>query len=301
MYQKKKLRSSQAHVRDQRPLRPRLDKTSPPTRDTNKPCEESPEPSAAEPQDEENDPGNLAEFIDREDVRIGEIGHHSRMCFIGTEVSNFNYLVRQSSLQPGHEGAFHFGNRQFNRKHTGHDLQHVPSEALERLDKRLEQRLMKAYFERVNRGWPIVDQEHFMLQYEGRIPRLPVQLPLLNAICLVGAHVLASEEPKMKDLQPLLFWRTKILIDCRFEQDRAIYVQVALLLTWYSDGLEEIVANAWHWLGIATRTALGCGMHRDVTESSMLKTAKRIWTRLFWVVFQFDTLVSASYGRPQAM
>lgn len=300
MYQKKKLRSSQAHVRDQRPLRPRLDGASPPPQSI-KPVDESPGPSSAEPQEEENDPGNLAEFIDREDVRIAEIGHHSRMCFIGSEVSNFNYLVRQSSLQPGHESAFHFGNRQFNRKHTGHDLQHVPSEALERLDKRLEQRLMKAYFERVNRGWPIVDQEHFMLQYEGRIPRLPVQLPLLNAICLVGAHVLAADEPKMKDLQPLLFWRTKILIDCRFEQDRAIYVQVALLLTWYSDGLEEIVANAWHWLGIATRTALGCGMHRDVTKSRMLKSAKLNWTRLFWVVFQFDTLVSASYGRPQSM
>jgi len=300
MYQKKKLRSSQAHVRDTRPLRPRPEQRSPTLQSHTKSSEPSPELSA-DGQEEENDPGNLAEFIDREDVRIAEIGHHTRMCFIGTEISNFNYLVRQSSLQPGHEGAFHFGNRQFNRKHTGHDLQHVPAEALERLDKKLEQKLMKAYFEHVNGGWPIVDQELFMLQYEGRIPRLPVQLPLLHAICLVGAHVLASEDPKMKELQPLLFWRTKILIDCRFEQDRAIYAQVALLLTWYSDGLEEIVANAWHWIGIATRTAIGCGMHRDVTESKMLDTAKRIWTRLFWVIFQFDTLVSASYGRPQTM
>ncbi|PMB67883.1 Acetamidase regulatory protein [Beauveria bassiana] len=68
-----------------------------------------------------------------------------------------------------------------------------------------------------------------------------------------------------------------------------MYVQVALLMTWYSDGHEEIVANAWHWIGFAIRIAIGHGMHRDATHSKMLPVHRRLWTRLWWILFQFDT------------
>lgn len=47
----------------------------------------------------------------------------------------------------------------------------------------------------------------------------------------------------MKDLQSILFHRAKTLIDFRLDQDRVAFVQVAILMTWYSDGLEDIVAN----------------------------------------------------------
>lgn len=140
-----------------------------------------------------------------------------------------------------------------------------------------------------------------MAQYEHKDPQGPLPLALLNAVCLVGAHVLASHRPDMKSLQSMFFHRAKTLVECRHEQDRVVYVQVALLLTWYSDGLEEIVANAWHWIGFATRTATALGMHRDVTNSNMQPVYKRTYTRLWWVLFQFDTIASASSGRPQVM
>ncbi|KAG9250715.1 fungal-specific transcription factor [Emericellopsis atlantica] len=292
MYEKKRLRSSRRPSREI-PIRPRETASAS--------LSATATPRDAADSAEENDPGNLAEFIDCEDVRTAMIDHHGRTCFIGTEVSNFNYLVRQSSCQPGYDSVFHFGNRQFARKLTAHDLQHVPPEALERPSKEMEARLLRAYFDNVNTGWPIVDEEHFMAQYEGKVTRCPVPLPLLNAIFVVGSHVLAAHDSSIRALQPTFFRRAKLLVDYRFEQDRTMYVQVALLLTWYSDGLEEIVANAWHWIGIATRTALGAGMHRDVSKSSMMPMAKRTWARLFWVLFQFDTMVSLSYGRPQAM
>ena len=251
---------------------------------------------------EDNETGNLCDLIDREDFRAAEISHSGRMCFVGSEMSNFNYLVRQSSLHPGDDGVFHFGNRQFHPKYTGHDLHHIPPDSLKRTDPEVEQKLLRAYFDHVNRGWPIVDEECFMVQYTGKDPRYPLSLPLLNAILLVGAHVLAPEDRSTnKSLQAAFFRRAKTLIDCRQDQDRTVYVQVALLMTWYSDGLEEIVANGWHWIGVATRTALGLGMDRDVTRSRMNPVAKRTWARLWWVLFQFDTMVSASYGRPQAL
>ncbi|KAM0665821.1 hypothetical protein ACQRIU_005165 [Beauveria bassiana] len=210
-------------------------------------------------QDEEHEPGNLADLIYRQDLRDAELGQLGRMCFIGSDVSNFGYLVRQVA-QPQRRDAFHFGSRQFARRHTAHELQRVPPEALTRCAAPLERRLLRAYFDRVNPGWPIVDEEHFMAQYRGGDPRNPLMLPLLNAMLLV-----------------------------------------ALLMTWYSDGHEEIVANAWHWIGFAIRIAIGHGMHRDATHSKMLPVHRRLWTRLWWILFQFDTAVSAAYGRPQIL
>lgn len=294
MYEKKRFRAARA--RDPVPIRPREASSVAVPQVTHATA-----PAAPSSDPEDNETGNLVDFIDREDLRTAEIGHRGRICFIGTEISNFNYLVRQSSLHPGHDSVFHFGNRQFHPKYTSHDLQHIPSDAIRRTDPEVEHKLLRAYFDQVNCGWPIVDEECFMMQYGGKDPRNPLSLPLLNAILLVGAHVLAPKDKCMKSFQTVFFRRAKTLIDCRFDQDRTVYVQVALLMTWYSDGLEEIVANGWHWIGVATRTALGCGMHRDVTQSKMLPVSKRTWTRLWWVLFQFDTLVSASYGRPQAL
>ncbi|KAK8145833.1 hypothetical protein G3M48_003953 [Beauveria asiatica] len=260
-------------------------------------------------QDEEHEPGNLADLVYRQDLRDAELGQLGRMCFIGSDVSNFGYLVRQVA-QPQRRDAFHFGSRQFARRHTAHELQRVPPEALTRCAAPLERRLLRAYFDRVNPGWPIVDEEHFMAQYRGGDARNPLMLPLLNAMLLVGVHVLRArgEEEgggggggELAQLQKTFFRRAKTLIDCRFEQDRTMYVQVALLMTWYSDGHEEIVANAWHWIGFAIRIAIGHGMHRDVTHSKMLPVHRRLWTRLWWILFQFDTAVSAAYGRPQIL
>ncbi|KPM43249.1 hypothetical protein AK830_g3307 [Neonectria ditissima] len=180
-------------------------------------------------------------------------------------------------------------------------MNRIPPEALERPDKKLADRLIRAYFDNVNRGWPIVDEDWFMHQNEGRNPRNPVPLALLNAVFLVGAHVLSAQDGSMRQMQKLFFYRAKTLVDYRLEQDRVMYVQVALLLTWYSDGLEEVVANAWYWIGIATRTAFGISMNRDITHSRMQSVHKRVYTRLWWVLFQFDTIASASCGRPQVI
>ncbi|KAH7311476.1 fungal-specific transcription factor domain-containing protein [Stachybotrys elegans] len=257
--------------------------------------------SATPPAEGKDDVGNIAEFLDQEDLRVSRIIMSGRMCYIGTEMSNFNYLVRQNSTGSVYDDCYHFSNRQFHLKYTSHNLDGMPSDALSRPPKELTEKLLRTYFTRINRGWPIIDEQGFMIKYRGQDPQKPLSLLLLNAALLVGAHVLSSEDAAMKPLKTTLFRRAKTLIDFRYEQDRVAYVQAALLLTWYADGFEELVANAWHWIGMACRTALGLGMHRDNSQSRLLDVSKREWTRLWWVLFQLDTIVSCAYGRPQAL
>lgn len=245
--------------------------------------------------------GNLAEFFDEETIRTAEIKQQSRMCYIGSEPSNFNYLIRQIPGHSKHDHIFHFSNRQYNLRDTAYDIDHVPQDAFTKPPKDIVDDLIEAYFANVNKGWPIVNQADFMDQLHGANPHNPLSLPLFNAVLLVGAHVLSAQRPEFRPYQDVFFRRTKVLVESRVEQNRLVYVQVALLLTWYSDGLEEVVANAWYWIGSAARTAIGLGMNRDSTNARTLDSLKRTWICVWWVLFQFDTLISLSYGRPQCL
>ncbi|KAH7272557.1 hypothetical protein NW759_003526 [Fusarium solani] len=251
--------------------------------------------SAAGNCEDEQATRNLAEFIDQDEVRVGEITRAARLYYIGTEFSNLNYLVRQRARQPD-QNVVHFGSHPLARK-----IPSVPQEALQLPPKALADELVRAYFTHVNRGFPVVDEEEFMARYNGTDAYRQISLPLFHAVCLVGAHVLSSRREDVKAIKFDFFRRAKLLFDCRFEQHRESYLQVALLLTWQCDNLEDIVSNSWHWVGVAARTAMGMGMHRDAAPSSLNTMDKSQWVRLWWSVFQFDVMVSASYGRPQAI
>jgi len=81
-------------------------------------------------------------------------------------------------------------------------------------------------------------------------------LLVLQAVFLVGAHV-SKERPERDTLKAMFFRRAKMLFEARVEWNRDYMVQAALLLTWHSDGVEDIAANAWYWVGTAARIATG--------------------------------------------
>jgi transcriptional regulatory protein AMDR len=237
----------------------------------------------------------LADFIDRDDVRAGEISRMGHLYYIGTEFSNLHYLVRQRSRRVN-EDVFHFGSNMFASR-----TPRIPSEALQLPPKRIAEQLVEAYFTKINRGFPIVDEEEFMSFYHNPGPNKKLSPLLLNAVFVVGSHVLSATREDIRAMRPTFFRRTKTLFDSRSEQHREVYLQAALLLTWYCDNLEEVVSNSWYWIGVASRTAFGMGMHRDVTPSGLNRSDKRRWVRWWWTMFQFDVMVSTSHGRPQAM
>ncbi|KAF5650702.1 cutinase transcription factor 1 beta [Fusarium sp. NRRL 52700] len=272
-----------------------------PKEDINSPAATSPivtEPPSTAREDGEQDLGShLLNRNDKTEVELSqvELGHRTRCHFIGSELSNCHYLVRQSTSEGGLDNVFHFGNGQLDSSENWYEAHNIPAEILIRPGKALEMKLIRAYFDFVNRGWPIVDEELFMTQYQEQDRMNPLCLTLLNGILLVGAHTLASQDESMLSLLPAFFRRAKYLVLSDSWHDRLVYVQVPLLLTWYSD------ANAWHWIGIAIRTAMAVGLHRDASHSTNLPVYKRKYVRLWWVLFQFDTISATSAGRPQTI
>ncbi|KAK5684845.1 hypothetical protein LTS10_002920 [Elasticomyces elasticus] len=161
--------------------------------------------------------------------------------------------------------------------------------------------LISTYFEDIHPCYPVIDEEEFRRQY--RDPDDPPPLILFHAVLLAAARI--SDHPMIAPSRPTvtatLFRRAKALFEARYENDRVHLVQAALLIAWHVEDSDTISSNAYHWIGQATRIALGLGMHRDLTGRSttlMPGFDRRHYRRLFWLVLQAETMTALEYGRP---
>lgn len=243
----------------------------------------------------------LVTLIDEEEPDRREIQRGVRAIYVGDDVSNMSFLLRQQRADDSSEKAYHYAGIEIPRRRleTGHDQ--LQQDALTLPEPALVDELVEAYFTHVNPIFPIVEEEHFMMQYRNRDPSDPPPILILQAICLVGAHV-SRPQPERDELKATFFRRSKWLFDNRVERNRDVLIQAALLLTWHSDVVDDdVAANAHYWVGVAARIATGLGMHRDLRCEKFTPSERRVWRRVWWILVQFDVLVSLSHGRPQAM
>ncbi|KAH8428076.1 uncharacterized protein LDX57_005781 [Aspergillus melleus] len=241
----------------------------------------------------------LVKIIDEEETGTREIQRGVRAIYVGHELSNMSFLIRQQREQD--DNVYHFAGNEIPRRQlrTGHDQ--LLMDALTLPEQALADELVHAYFSHINPGYPIIEEDHFMTQYRNRDPADPPPVLLLQTILLAGAHV-TRPKPERDVLKEIFFRRAKWLFDSRIERNRDIMVQAALLLTWHSDSADDdVAANAHYWVGVAARIATGLGMHRNPVSSSFVSRDRRMWRRLWYILVQFDVMVSLSYGRPQAI
>ncbi|KAL3478772.1 fungal-specific transcription factor domain-containing protein [Aspergillus californicus] len=241
----------------------------------------------------------LVKLIDEEASDSREIQRGVRAIYVGHELSNMSFLIRQQ--RDTDDDVYHFAGNEIPRRQlrTGHDQ--LLMDALTLPEPALADELVEAYFAQINSGYPIVEEDLFMTQYRNRDPADAPPILLLQTILLVGAHV-TRPKAERDALMEIFFRRAKWLFDNRIERNRDILVQAALLLTWHSDAADDdVAANAHYWIGTAARIATGLGMHRNPVGSRFVARDRRMWRRLWYIMIQFDVMVSLSYGRPQAI
>ena len=244
---------------------------------------------------------HLVEFVDQPHIDSRPIDRHSRTVYIGAEVSNLHHLARQHFGHRTGRIVSHYPTNRLDRRQACHEPDRLPVDALELPPRAAVDALLRAYFDHVNPGFPVVDEVLFLAQYHARDPRNPPSLLLLHAMLVVGAHVLYSDPATRTAAKAVFFRRAKALFDARFERNRDTVVQASLLLSWHTDGPEDVSANAWFWIGVAMRTAMGLGMHRDADGSTVVAHNKRMWRRVWWLLFRCDVLLALQYGRPRSV
>lgn len=240
----------------------------------------------------------LVKLIDEGETDDREICNGIRAIYVGHDLSNMSFLLRQQ--RDTDDGVYHYAGNEIPRHQlrTGHDSFLI--DALTLPEQQLADELVDAYFAHVNPGYPVIDEDFFMSQYRSRDGQPPPIL-LLQSVLLVGAHV-SRQKAERDVLKEIFFRRAKWLFDNRIERNRDIMVQAALLLTWYSDIADDDVSvNAYYWIHVAASIATGLGMHRNPVPGHFVSRDRRLWRRLWYLLLQFDVMVSVSYGRPQAM
>ncbi|OQV00602.1 Fungal Zn2-Cys6 binuclear cluster domain-containing protein [Cladophialophora immunda] len=169
--------------------------------------------------------------------------------------------------------------------------------------------LIEAYFRDIHPGFPVVQEAEFrrLLTTGSSNPQdpsgqEPPPLLLLQCVLLAGAHV--STHPAIErartSIKEALYRRVRSLFDMRYENDRLCLLQAALILTWHVDSADDISANAWYWSGIASRIALGLGMHRRFNSTRLRAQGRRRMRSLWWVVVQTEVLCALNHGRPMS-
>lgn len=161
--------------------------------------------------------------------------------------------------------------------------------------------LVETFFQDIHPGFPIIDAERFLRQYQD--PEDMPPLLLFHAVLLAAARI--SDHPMVATsraaVTAALYRRAKTLFELRHENDRVHLVQAALLLTWHSESADTIAKNAWHWLAQAVRIAYGLGMHRDLSAASpstMPDADKREYRRCWWPSLQMEAFAALKFGRP---
>jgi len=152
----------------------------------------------------------LVNLIDEEASDSREIQRGVRAIYVGHELSNMSFLIRQQ--RDTGDDVYHFAGNEIPRRQlrTGHDQLLV--DALTLPEPALADELVEAYFKDVNTGYPIVDEDLFMTQYRNRDPADAPPILLLQAILLVGAHV-TRPKAERDALKEIFFRRAKWLID----------------------------------------------------------------------------------------
>ncbi|ETN40043.1 uncharacterized protein HMPREF1541_04318 [Cyphellophora europaea CBS 101466] len=234
---------------------------------------------------------------------------HVRTAYVGTRISNMTHLIKldrraspsciiyaypQIHASPDWRSD---SNRLLGL--TRDTIQHITAFPA----KDIRDNFVDAFFTKINPYFPVIDEAGFRAKYAEAENKLP--LLLFHAVLLVGARV--SRHPRAVQARhvigAVLFSRAKQVFDMRHENDRMHLVQAALLFSWHLQDGDNAGANSWYWLGVACRIAFGLGMHRNVLrdplgQERMPLTDRRIWRRVWWTLFQAETMSALEHGRP---
>ena len=245
-----------------------------------------------------------------------------RVTYVGTHISNMTHLIRLNEPRPqyllypypqirpplrlGHRCD---GDSQI-RDTQPPVLMDLPNthEILSFPEMEIRNDFVNAYFEKINPYFPVIDEYDFRARYADPDPDKQPPLVLLHSVLLVGAHV--SSHPKAIEarhiIKAVLFRRAKCVFEMRHEQDRMHLVQAALLFTWHLQNGDTASCNSSFWLGVACRIGFGVGLHRNLLKDPLLPgrmpiSDRRLWRRIWWILFQAEMFSALEHGRPPAI
>lgn len=159
--------------------------------------------------------------------------------------------------------------------------------------------LIETYFSWVHPIVPVINRTKFMSQY--RDPTSPPSMLLLQCVLLAGARISTNSELRVdgstSTAVATFYRRAKALYDADYERDRMTLVQSMLLMGWYWAGPDDISKNMFYWSQSAISVAQNFGLHRNMENSGLSISEKRLRRRIWWTLFTRDRALAVGLGQ----
>ena len=175
----------------------------------------------------------------------------------------------------------------------------------------LADQLIDAYFARMNREYPIVNEAQFRHEYSSR-PELrkdPEWVALCFCIFMVGSHYVLDNRVRAFPNDPhsrgMQWWQAgKNLLYRNVRVQKPIFhIQCLLLSTIFQLGIPISASTSWLHLGGAIRLLLEIGAHRKhaAKKLGLSRIEEETFKRNFWVAYSLDRESASSLGRPMML
>ncbi|ODV87330.1 hypothetical protein CANARDRAFT_5877 [[Candida] arabinofermentans NRRL YB-2248] len=162
---------------------------------------------------------------------------------------------------------------------------------------------INAYFDHFHAKVPVVNKTAFYRDYSN--VREPPSLLLLHCVILLGA--IHYDEPdwtdadrtKKREAIKVLEKRSQIIYQLDLESDPLCLCQCLLLFGWFWEDLTLTEINIFYWTRLALIHAYSINLHKDCTDDPTMTTSqKRMYRRVWWMIYIEERLASLCYGRP---
>ncbi|KAJ1030501.1 hypothetical protein NDA16_001410 [Ustilago loliicola] len=172
----------------------------------------------------------------------------------------------------------------------------------------LAEKLIDAYFARMNREFPVVNESQFRHEYASRpvLRQDPEWLGLAFCVFMVGSHYVLDERVRAFPNDPhsrgMHWWQTaKNLMYRHVRVQKPLFrIQCLLLSTLFQLGLPLAASTSWLHLSGAIRLLLDVGAHRKqaAKKLGLSRIEEETYKRAFWVAYSLDRELASSLGRP---
>lgn len=159
------------------------------------------------------------------------------------------------------------------------------------------ERLIDAYFTSYNTSYPILHQRTFRAKYHTPTsirPRTSSQM-IFCMVLAIGSWVLS---PEIEHEDCPYYHAARSGMSIRMLESGSVDTVQALSLMGNYLQKRDRPNTAYNLIGLASRMALGLGMHREVSDSSPDTLARERRRHIWWVLYCFDSGFSITTGRP---
>jgi hypothetical protein len=159
--------------------------------------------------------------------------------------------------------------------------------------------LVDAYFRYYHVSYPILHEPTFRAQYEEVVerPNGPCWTFLAHIVAAIGAFTTGSD----KAADNALFAEVKSLMNATYlENGNLTLVQALVLMSNYLQK-QGMPNSGYNYTGLATRMAMGIGLHKEFRKTSTSPFKMEIRRRVWWVMTVFDIGAEITFGRPVLM